>query len=163
MKPGLVGTVAVIAAGGAVVLLEQRRHRSESQAGRPQPTRSRWLAVTVDRPPQELWPDDELPAPLRALGAGIEVEVRPAPGDKGAEIRARLRDRGPRRDTSVSGQGQDADRVRRLRRALRESKQLVEVGEVLRVDPTPHGRRSNTPMGAAVEFATKRAPEEGLL
>ena len=55
------------------------------------------------------------------------------------------------------------DPRQRVRAALREAKQLIEVGEVLRVDPAPHGRRSPTPTGAVVEAATKRAGGEGLL
>jgi hypothetical protein len=53
--------------------------------------------------------------------------------------------------------------VRDIRAALRRSKQLIEVGEVLRVDPAPHGRRSPSPLGAIVEGATRRADKEGLL
>ena len=55
------------------------------------------------------------------------------------------------------------DPRQRIRAALREAKQLIEVGEVLRVDPTPHGRRKATPTGAVVEAATKRAAGEGVL
>jgi hypothetical protein len=50
-----------------------------------------------------------------------------------------------------------------LRAALREAKQLIEVGEVLRVDPVPHGRRKATPTGALVDVATRRSNEEGVL
>jgi hypothetical protein len=46
---------------------------------------------------------------------------------------------------------------------LRQAKQLIEVGEVLRVDPTPHGHRTATPTGELVEVATSRAPGEGVL
>jgi hypothetical protein len=37
------------------------------------------------------------------------------------------------------------------------------VGEVLAVDPAPHGKRNATPAGAALEAATKRAPKGGVL
>ncbi len=50
-----------------------------------------------------------------------------------------------------------------LRAALRHAKQLIEVGEVLRVEPQPHGRRTPTPQGAAVEGAAEQAPKEGVL
>ena len=46
---------------------------------------------------------------------------------------------------------------------IRDSKQLAEVGEVLRVDPQPHGTRKATPQGAALEGAAARAPKEGVL
>ena len=40
---------------------------------------------------------------------------------------------------------------------------VVEVGEVLRVDPVPHGKRKPTPQGAALEKAADLAPKEGVL
>ena len=55
------------------------------------------------------------------------------------------------------------DDLRALRSALREAKQLIEVGEVLRVDPAPHGTRKATPQGAVLEGATVRAGGEGVL
>jgi len=163
MRATLAGAVAAIAAGGAVVLVERNRQRSASQAGPSSGSEPRWHSVTVDRPREELWPDGRVPAPLAALGSSVEIELHDAPGDKGTEIRARLQ-AGADDGRSPRGRGESREeRVRRLRRALREAKQLVEVGEVLRVDPTPHGRRARTPLGAVVEVATDRAPEEGLL
>jgi hypothetical protein len=53
------------------------------------------------------------------------------------------------------------DPVRRLRRALRESKQLAEVGEVLRPDAPPTTRR--TLRGAPLAYTTRHAREEGRL
>jgi hypothetical protein len=53
--------------------------------------------------------------------------------------------------------------VGELRSALRRAKQLIEVGEVLAVDPTPHGKRSATPGGLALEAVTRRTPKEGVL
>jgi len=108
-------------------------------------------------------PDQQVPAPLAALGDLVEVEVRPAPGDKGTELRARLRVPEPTGMASAAGRVAGNDPRQRVRAALREAKQLIEVGEVLRVDPTPHGRRTPTPTGALVERATDLAPGEGLL
>ena len=48
-----------------------------------------WLAVTVERLPHEL-EADELPRPLAAFPHPIAVDIRPAPGAKGSELRARL-------------------------------------------------------------------------
>jgi hypothetical protein len=109
----------------------------------------RWRAVTVLTDPDQL--RMTTPPPLAAFGERLELRVTPAPADKGAELAGRFR--GP-----VS-----EDDVGKLRAALRASKQLVEVGEVLRVDPMPHGRRTHAPQGEALEGATKRAPEEGVL
>ncbi|MGY1837726.1 MULTISPECIES: hypothetical protein [unclassified Modestobacter] len=115
----------------------------------PQTAARRWRAVTV------LTDVDTLrttpPPPLAAFGDRLEIRVTPAPGDRGAELAARFR--GPVTE----------DEIGELRAALREAKQLVEVGEVLRVDPAPHGHRKPTPQGAAVEGMTEQAPKEGVL
>ncbi|WP_139195830.1 MULTISPECIES: hypothetical protein [unclassified Curtobacterium] len=164
MRAASAGAVALAVASGAAVLVERHRFRSASRAGGPSGhgSESRWYAVTVNRARHEVWPDGEVPAPLRSAGPDVEIELRAAPGDKGTEVRARFRD--PRgSDGTTRGRAAATERVRRLRRALREAKQLVEVGEVLRVDPVPHGERKRTPFGAAVEWATDRGPEEGLL
>jgi len=113
--------------------LQERRRQREE----------RWLVVTVDRPLED--GDDGVHARLREAGA--EVEVRPAPGGRGTEIAARPR-------------GADRDEVRA---ALREAKQLLEVGEVLRVDPQPAGERSASPASRAIEAITRRAGRKGVL
>lgn len=115
--------------------------------------RSRWRSVTINRPQEAVVSEGKLPAPLLALGDLIEVQVRPAPGGKGAELAARLRVPDP----------ENKDSVQDVRAALRESKQLIEVGEVLKVDPVPHGHRKATPGGNLVERATGKANKEGVL
>ena len=79
------------------------------------------------------------------------VRVTAAPGDRGAELAARFR--GPVSEAEIG----------ELRSALRQVKQLAEVGEVLRLDPAPHGHRSATPQGAALDGMTARAAKEGVL
>ena len=125
-------------------------HRMPSN---PREPRSGWHGVTICREPQEVFPTGEPPAPFAALGDAVEVQVRKAPGGRGTELRARLRPH-PKQNGSSPGGPVDADR---LRAALREAKQLIEVGEVLRVDPAPHGPRKHTPTGALVDIATRRA------
>jgi hypothetical protein len=102
----------------------------------------------------------ELPAPLAELGDRIEVRVRPAPGGKGTELAARLRDQpsSGAAPSRLSGSDPQGD----LRSALRRAKQLVEVGEVLAVDPAPHGERAATPGGVLLEAWTKVAPKAGV-
>jgi hypothetical protein len=117
----------------------------EATAGR------RWRAVTVLRPQPEVGTPDAPPAPLAALGDRIEVRITPAPADRGTELAARFRDL------------PNADDLGALRAALREAKQLLEVGEVLRVDPAPHGLRKPTLQGALLEGVTRSAPKEGVL
>ena len=159
----LTGVAVAAVAGGAVLLVGQSRYRSVSTAGDPAEPRSRWIAVTVNRTAEDISAGGRMSELQTALGRDVEIDVRTAPGDKGTELRARLRGGGASGDASRRASDTDRDRTRQLRRALREAKQIIEVGEVLRVDPTPHGPRKNTPMGAVVEYATDRGPEEGLL
>jgi hypothetical protein len=107
--------------------------------------------VTVLREPDDVGTPDAPPPPLTRFGDRIEVRVGAAPGDKGTELSARFREQ------------PGADEIGELRSALREAKQLLETGEVLRVEPQPHGLRKPTPQGAAVEGMAQRAPEEGVL
>ncbi|SER06526.1 SRPBCC family protein [Microlunatus flavus] len=155
--------VALAVGGGAVVLVRRLQRQGAGGGGSGGEARSRWRAVTVNRSPEEVMPDNRVPGPLADLGELVEVEVRPAPGDKGSELRARLKTPEPTGVASAAARISGHDPRQRVRSALREAKQLIEVGEVLRVDPTPHGRRSPTPTGAIVEAATKRAAGEGLL
>ena len=89
--------------------------------------------------------------------------MRAAPGGKGSELRARLRSPEPTGAASAAARLSGDDPRQQVCAALRKAKQLIEVGEVLRVDPTPHGRRTSTPFGAVVDVATKRAAGEGVL
>jgi hypothetical protein len=153
-----------LAAGGAVVVaIRQLQRGTAAGAGSAAEPRSRWRAVTINRSPEEVMPGNRVPAPLAELGDLVEVEVRPAPGGRGSELRARLRSSEPAGGASAAARLSGKDPRQRVRAALREAQQLIEVGEVLRVDPTPHGRRSPTPTGAIVEAATKRTGGEGLL
>jgi hypothetical protein len=156
------GNVASLAAraGGSVV--RQVRSAIDPSAARPagasQPS-SGWLVVTVFREPSEI-DTAELPAPLAEFGEQIEIRVRPAADGKGTELAARRRDRPPSGSAlnRLSGRDPQAD----LRSALRRAKQLIEVGEVLAVDPAPHGKRTATPGGALLETWTKVAPKAGV-
>ena len=156
------GAVASVTARAGRSVARQVRSALDPSAARPAgPGRSSsgWLAVTVAREPAEVDATD-LPAPLADLGRRIEVRVQPAPGGKGTELAARLHGRSasgtdPGR---LTGGDPEAD----VRSALREAKQLIEVGEVLVVDPVPHGKRTATPGGALLEAWTKAAPGAGV-
>ncbi|WP_127572716.1 hypothetical protein [Georgenia faecalis] len=137
-------TTTALAAGGlalAVVLAWRWRGTGDDEAAPDE----RWLVLTVDRPPEEV------AAELSGLltDEAVEVAIRPAPGDRGSELAVRAVGGTPSRDD--------------LRAALREAKQLMEVGEVLRVDPRPAGRRAATPMGKAMDLATSLAGRKGVL
>jgi hypothetical protein len=156
-----IGEVASRAARAGGTLVRQVRSAIDPSAARPGDTgqpASGWLAVTVLREPSDIDPA-ELPAPLAELGDQIEVRVRPAADSKGTEVAARLRDRASSGTAlnRLSGTDPQSD----LRSALRRAKQLIEVGEVLAVDPAPHGKRTATPGGVLLEAWTKVAPKAG--
>ena len=146
---------AATEAGGA--LLGRLQHvrlpgvGQSSSSDDPETAARRWRAVTVLCSPEQVGTGAGLPAPLAGLGDRLEVRITPAPGDRGTELAARYRDR------------TTDDDLRALRSALREAKQPIEVGEVLRVDPAPHGVRKRTPQGAALQGVTARAGGEGVL
>ena len=150
------GVTVVAVVGGRLLVRQLRAARQPAMAdgGRGRRRDTRWLAVTVDREPDQVAPGGQLPEPLAALDDRIETRTRPAPGGKGTELAARLRAPAASRD----------DRARQeLRAALRKAKQLIEVGEVLALDPIPHGERTATPAGLALEAVTRRADREGVL
>jgi hypothetical protein len=147
-------------AGGALVRqLRATLGTSTSQPAGARHSASGWLSVTVFCEPTSL-DGASLPVPLTELGDRIEVDVRPAPGGKGTELSARLKDRSTPGSAGSRLTGSDAESE--LRSALRRAKQLIEVGEVLAVDPAPHGERTATPGGALLESWTKDAPGAGV-
>lgn len=151
-----------LAAGGAAILLRRRMASDGATGGRSAGSRAdRWHTVTVNRPQEEISPEGRLPGPLAELGDAIEVQMRPAPGDRGTEIAAQAR--GP----VASGPGAAAARIagkdprQWVREALRKSRSLVETGEVLSPDRPPTTKP--TPGGKLLGLVTTRARGEGLL
>ncbi|KZB83755.1 hypothetical protein AVL48_34725 [Amycolatopsis regifaucium] len=106
----------------------------------------RWLAVTVNRAPEEVGSAGSLPGPLARLGDEIELRIVPAAGDKGTELRARPA------GTEVS-RGD-------LRSALRKAKSLIETGIVLEADP-PSAHPG--PLGKVLRKVTRNAQKGGRL
>jgi hypothetical protein len=155
--PKILTTVAGVAAGAGGMVLKRLQNARVPGTGRPpvhddpKTAVRRWRVVTVLCSPEQVGTADSLPAPLASFRDRIELRVTPAPGDKGTELAARLR-----------GGVTDHD-IEELRSALRRAKQLLEAGEVLRVDPVPHGRRKPTPQGELLEKAATEAPGGGVL
>jgi hypothetical protein len=120
----------------------------------------RWNVVTVNRPPQEVMPDGQLPGPLAQMEGQIEVQVRPAPADKGSELAARIVR--PAGDDGEGPDGKTDDEPRqRLRTALRHAKMILETGEVLESDKP--GTTKTTITNLPLEFAIRRAQGLGRL
>jgi hypothetical protein len=153
-------SMAVLAGAGGIII---RRVIQSSRRTSGEESQDRRWAVTINRPPQEVAPQGQWPEPLARLGDTVEVRTRPAPGGKGTELTARLRHRGPSTSGNATSRAKGETPQQALRSALRQAKQLIEVGEVLQVDPAPHGTRRRTPGGLLLEAATKRAGKEGVL
>ena len=160
MTSALGSTASLAARAGGTVVRQIRSvldPAGASARGTAAPA-SGWLVVTVYREPSDV-DTAQLPAPLAEYGDRIEVRVRAAPGGKGTELGARLRDQP---SGSALGRLSGSDAQADLRSALRRAKQLIEVGEVLAVDPAPHGKRTATPGGVLLEAWTKVAPKAGV-
>jgi hypothetical protein len=151
----------MLAGVGAGVLAVRRISTRQLGDGTARETSDRWHTLTINRPPEEVRPDGLLPEPLAELGDAVEVQVRPAPGDRGTELAARLREGAPTGMRGAVARAAGSDPRQDLRGALRQAKQLLETGEVLSADKPPTARRTlrNLPL----ELATRRAGGEGRL
>jgi hypothetical protein len=141
------------AVGGVAVVSAMRRP--------PDADARLWRTVSILASADDVMPEGQPPEPLRRMGDAIEVRLVPAPGGRGVELSARIRDPEPEPVLLERLFGGDARSA--LRRALRESKQLLEAGELPTVEPQPHGTRKPTPTGALVDAVASRSSEEGVL
>ena len=123
----------------------------------------RWRSVTIARTQDEVMPGGRPPQPLHDLGDLVELRMTDAPAGRGTELSARLRIGEPAGLGSLVLRTLGNDPRQRVRRALRESKQLLEVGEVMRLDPKPEGRRPSTVPGKVIDLVNRRSMEEGVL
>ena len=147
-----VGAVGVAAGLVARSVVRQRRD-SEGDGRHPEG----WKAVTVVGDAAQ-FTQDGYPAPLQRLAEVLEIRMEAAPGDKGFELHARIREGA---DTKALIGDDEPNQA--LRAALRDAKQLFETGEVLRAKPRPHGHRPTTLLGGAVDKAEDEAKGAGVL
>ncbi|KTR07228.1 hypothetical protein [Curtobacterium luteum] len=143
--------VAGVAAGLVARSLVKERRYSDGDAPHPQG----WKAVTVLGDADDFRSGGRYPEPLERVAGSLEIRLEPAPGDKGFEVHARVRE-----GADVPG---DDDPGKTLRTALRDAKQVFETGEVLQATPRPHGERPTTLLGGAVDAAEDDARGEGVL
>ena len=155
MKRTVLGLTAV-AAGGVGVLIGRQVTRQRSAAH--DDGRDRWHSVTINCAPERLGAE---PPPFDELGFPVEIRIRPAPGDRGTELSARLVGPAPSGADKMLAKVRDDDPVRALRRALREARSLAEVGEVLL--PDAPGTTHPTLTGAPLAYASRHGREEGRL
>ncbi|WP_132436117.1 MULTISPECIES: hypothetical protein [unclassified Rathayibacter] len=130
--------------------LVKKERESDGDGAHPQG----WKAVTVLGDAED-FAVGGYPEPLARLAELLEIRIDPAPGDKGFEVHARVR------EGADAGVGDDPGKA--LRAALRDAKQIFETGEVLRATPRPHGERPRTLLGGAVDKAEDEAKGEGVL
>lgn len=159
------GIFMAAAAGGAAatnrVLAARRPGGSRTDTRHSSDIQQRWHTVTVFRPLDEVAPGGRAPEPLAALD-DVEVVFRPAPGDRGTEIAVRLRGGEPSGTAAAIAKKITGDDPRfAVRRALRETKSLLETGAVLLPD-APSTTRS-TILSKPLQYATAHGREEGLL
>jgi hypothetical protein len=146
---GAVGVTAGLVARSVV----RKKQETDGDGRHPEG----WKAVTIVGD-AAMFSQGGYPEPLQRIAEILEVRVDPAPGDKGFEVHARLRD-----DVKAKDVVGDEDPDQALRAALRDAKQLFETGELLRATPRPHGHRPTTLLGAAVDKAEDQAKGEGVL
>ncbi|WP_157647685.1 hypothetical protein [Actinomycetospora chiangmaiensis] len=123
------------------------RPAGEEEVARP----GRWLKVTVYRQPDEVRAEVDGSGALSRMRHEIEVIVDPAPGDKGTELAAR----------PTASDGGSVELRRAIRAALRETKSVLECGEV--VEPSRPGSSHPGPAGQVLRAVTARAWGEGRL
>jgi hypothetical protein len=152
MDTRIKGAAAVATAAGVGFLRKVLDKPPSGWSGQGHGDPQRWRAVTVNVGIDKL--SEDPPGPLAALGDAIEVRISPAPADKGTELAARLTGDGRGR---IDGE----EPLEALRRALRETKQLLEVGWVLSPDENTTTRP--TPLNAPLRSATSHARGEGRL
>ncbi|WP_432928073.1 hypothetical protein ACQPZZ_01060 [Microbispora sp. CA-135349] len=158
MKRLVAGAAVLAAAGLGMARWAASRGRVPSPAKDPLEA-GRWLGVTVNRPPDEVAPSGHLPEPLARVDA--EVRMNKAPGDRGTEVYARPRQHRAGADGVFARlRGEDPRTV--IRTALRETKSLLETGDVLRSDEEIGTTRPTVP-GKVLDMALGRASEGGRL
>jgi len=134
---------AAVAAGGAGLRIAAARRRAGWPTRPPRrPPEPHWHAVTVNVPAERLSPGGRPPDELADLVDLVEVRVRAAPGGRGTELAARLRDGERYGLGTATGRLRGTDPVQRVRAALRRAKQRAETGEVLRGGGSGAGDRS---------------------
>jgi hypothetical protein len=144
------GGLGLLMAGMGVV----RWMASRPQTSRDRSPKNRWIMVTVNCSPQRLASRSDLPEPITRLGDAVDIKISPAPGDRGTELGARLRDLPRTRIPGMVNRRPEEDPVCVVERALRDAKAMIEAGEVIRPDWPPSAQAAQ--IGDLLEFAGRR-------
>ncbi|ROP28523.1 hypothetical protein [Couchioplanes caeruleus] len=124
----------------AATVVSKRRARSRARDA------ARRHVITVFRPFDEL-AAEQMPGSLTELGDAVKVSLSAAPGGRGTEI-------------AVAAVGDSASPAR-IRRALRETRSLLEAGDVLL--PAGPPTTEPTPLNRPLRAVTRHGREGGLL
>jgi hypothetical protein len=143
------GGVGLMAAGVGVA-----RYMVTRPGTRDRAPKNRWITVTVNCSPQRLASRADLPEPITRLGDAIDIRVAPAPGDRGTELGARLRELPRTKIVGMVNRRPEEDPRRMVEEALRQAKSMIETGEVLRPDWPPSTQPAQ--VGKLLEFAGRR-------
>jgi hypothetical protein len=150
----MVGGLGVMAAGlGVARWMASRPQTTRTMTTKDRAPKNRWIMVTINCAPQRLASRADLPEPITRLGDAVDIKICPAPGDRGTELGARLRDLPRTRIAGMVTRRPEEDPYRMVERALREAKAIIEAGEALRPDWPPMGP---APVGKLLEFAGRR-------
>jgi hypothetical protein len=155
--------IILFTAGAFAIAIVARRFVVSRQPSTSELEGSRWRTVTILRTEGQIAPDGVLPQPLLMLGNLVDVKMSAAPGERGTELSARLRESEPHGVAGFVQRARGTDPRQAVRRALRESKQLLEAGEIIRGNPQAQGHRPATPGGGVVDLLARRADGEGVL
>ncbi|GAB1331470.1 hypothetical protein [Streptomyces sennicomposti] len=161
---GAVSTVVGIgteALGAAVSAARRAGEAIRPGASHTRETEPRWHVMTVCASAEEVTPGGQLPEPLARLGDSVDTRLRPAPGERGTELAARLHDPEQSGVRGTSEQAEGHHTVQELRTALREAKALVETGEILLPDRPSTNRPTVT--GRPLDRMIEKARGEGRL
>jgi hypothetical protein len=143
------GGVGLMAAGVGAARYMATRPRTRDRA-----PRNRWITVTVNCSPQRLASRADLPEPITRLGDAVDIRVAPAPGDRGTELGARLRELPRTKIVGMVNRRPEEDPRRMVEEALHQAKSMIETGEVLRPDWPPSTQPAQ--VGKLLEFAGRR-------
>lgn len=159
----LIKSLAITAAmaAGKRVWRQYRRKRGAKSTGPGADDRDRWLAVTVNAPPERVEAEPRLRRVLARPGLRLQMRIDPAPGDRGTELAVRLKEQPLPHDVNIGARLSGRDPRQPVRRALRDAKSLVETGEILELEPRTSGPR--TLASGLVEAVSRRAAGEGRL
>jgi hypothetical protein len=146
----IAGGVGLAAAGMGIA----RWMGSRAQATRDRSPKNRWIMVTVNCSPQRLASRADLPEPITRLGDSVDIKIAPAPGDRGTELGARLRELPRTKIAGMVTRRPEDDPRQIVEKALREAKSMIEAGEVLRPDWPVSAQPAQ--VGKLLEFAGRR-------